>query len=80
MAPYIEDGTVTKVGLWNPIDLGYVAVYAAVLGMNGEFDGSVGSTFSAGGTTYEVVEGGIAYLGDPFTFTIDNIATFKEIY
>lgn len=80
MAPYIEDGTVTKVGLWNPIDLGYVAVYAAVLGMNGEFDGSVGASFSAGGTSYEVVEGGIAYLGDPFTFTIDNIATFKEIY
>jgi len=80
MAPYIEDGTVTKVGLWNPIDLGYVAVYAAVLGMDGEFDGSVGSSFSAGETSYEVVEGGIAYLGDPFTFTIDNIATFKEIY
>ena len=80
MAPYIEDGTITKVGLWNPIDLGYVAVYAAVLGMQGEFDGSVGSTFTAGGTSYVVIEGGIAYLGDPFTFTIDNIATFKEIY
>ena len=48
--------------------------------MNGEFDGSVGASFSAGGTSYEVVEGGIAYLGDHFTFTIDNIATFKEIY
>lgn len=80
MASYIEDGTIVKIGLWNPIELGYVAVYAAVLGMNGEFDGSVGSSFSAGGTTYEVVEGGIAFLGDPFTFTIDNIATFKEIY
>lgn len=80
MAPYIEDGTITKVGLWNPIDLGYVAVYAAVLSMQGEFDGSVGSTFTAGGVTYEVIEGGIAFLGDPFTFTIDNIATFKEIY
>jgi rhamnose transport system substrate-binding protein len=80
MAPYIEDGTIAKVGLWNPIDLGYVAVYAAVLGMDGEFDGSIGSTFSAGGVDYTVVEGGIAYLGDPFTFTIDNIATFKEIY
>jgi rhamnose transport system substrate-binding protein len=80
MAPYIEDGTITKVGLWNPIDLGYVAVYAAVLGMQGSFDGSVGSSFTANGVTYTVIEGGIAYLGDPFTFTIDNIATFKEIY
>lgn len=80
MAPYIEDGTIAKIGLWNPIDLGYVAVYAAVLAMQGEFDGSVGSSFVAGGTTYTVIEGGIAFLGDPFTFTIDNIATFKEIY
>lgn len=80
MAPYIEDGTIAKVGLWNPIDLGYVAVYAAVLAMQGEFDGSIGSTFQAGGTDYTVVDGGIAFLGDPFTFTIDNIATFKEIY
>ncbi len=80
MAPFIEDGTVTKIGLWNPIDLGYVAVYAAVLAMQGEFDGSVGSSFTAGETTYTVVEGGIAFLGDPFTFTLDNIAVFKEIY
>lgn len=80
MAPYIEDGTIAKVGLWNPIDLGYVAVYAAVLGHNGDFDGAVGSSFQAGDTNYEVVDGGIAFLGDPFTFTIDNIATFKEIY
>ena len=80
MASYIEDGTVEKVGLWNPIDLGYVAVYAAVLGHNGEFDGAVGSSFVAGSTTYTVVEGGIAFLGDPFTFTKENIATFKEIY
>jgi rhamnose transport system substrate-binding protein len=80
MASYIEDGTVEKVGLWNPIDLGYVAVYAAVLGHKGEFDGAVGSSFVAGSTTYTVVEGGIAFLGDPFTFTKENIATFKEIY
>lgn len=80
MAPYIEDGTVEKVGLWNPIDLGYVAVYAGVLGHKGEFDGSVGSSFQAGETTYTVVDGGIAFLGDPYTFTMDNIATFKTIY
>lgn len=80
MAPYIEDGTVEKVGLWNPLDLGYVAIYAAVAAKNGTFDGAVGSTFTAGDATYTVVEGGIAYLGDPFTFTKENIAEFKEIY
>jgi rhamnose transport system substrate-binding protein len=80
MAPYIEDGTVEKVGLWNPIDLGYVAVYAAARAKAGTFKGKVGSSFKAGKLSYKVVSGGIAYLGDPFTFTKANIATFKKIY
>lgn len=80
MAPYIEDGTVEKVGLWNPIDLGYVAVYAAGYAKAGTFKGTVGSSFIAGKTTYKVTAGGITYLGDPFTFTKANIATFKKIY
>lgn len=77
MAPYIEDGTVEKVGLWNPIDLGYVAVYAAALKASGKFDGK---SFKAGAKSYSVIAGGIAYLGDPFTFDKSNIATFKKIY
>ena len=80
MAPYIEDGTVEKVGLWNPIDLGYVAVYAAGRAKAKTFTGKIGSSFKAGTKTYKVVTGGIAYLGDPFTFTKSNIATFKTIY
>jgi len=80
MAPYIEDGTVEKVGLWNPLDLGYVAVYAGVAAENGTFDGAVGSSFTAGEKSYTVVEGKIAYLGDPYTFTKENIAEFKAIY
>jgi rhamnose transport system substrate-binding protein len=80
MAPYIEDGTVEKVGLWNPIDLGYVAVYAAAQAKSGSFTGKVGSSFTAGKKSYKVTTGGIAFLGDPFTFTKANIATFKKIY
>jgi rhamnose transport system substrate-binding protein len=80
MASYIEDGTVQQVGLWNPIDLGYVAVYAAAEAKSGSFAGKVGSTFTAGSKSYTVVPGGIAYLGDPFTFNKSNIETFKLIY
>jgi rhamnose transport system substrate-binding protein len=80
MAPYITDGTVEKVGLWNPIDLGYVAVYAGAAAKAGTFSGKVGSSFKAGKKSYSVVAGGIAYLGDPFTFDKSNIATFKAIY
>jgi rhamnose transport system substrate-binding protein len=85
MAPYITDGTVLKVGLWNPIDLGYVAVYAAAEAASGTFKGTTGSSFYAGNTkatkkTYTVTAGGITYLGDPFTFDKSNIATFAAIY
>jgi rhamnose transport system substrate-binding protein len=80
MAPYIEDGTVEKVGLWNPIDLGYVAVYAAARAESGTFRGTVGSSFLAGKKTYKVTKGGVVFLGDPFTFTKSNIAKFKTIY
>jgi rhamnose transport system substrate-binding protein len=80
MAPYIEDGTVEKVGLWNPIDLGYVAVYAAAQAKSVSFTGKVVSSFTSGKTSYKVTTGGIAFLGDPFTFTKANIATFKKIY
>ncbi len=80
LPPFIENGTVEKVGLWNPIDLGYVAVYAAGYAKAGTFKGTVGSSFKAGKTTYKVTAGGITYLGDPFTFTKANIATFKKIY
>jgi rhamnose transport system substrate-binding protein len=80
MAPYIENGTVEKVGLWNPIDLGYVAVYAAGFANAGSFNGATGSSFTAGKKKYTVTAGGITYLGDPFTFTKANIATFKKIY
>ncbi len=80
MAPYIEDGTVEKVGLWNPIDLGYVAVYAAARAHSKTFNARVGSSFKAGTKTYKVIRGGIVFLGDPFTFTKSNIARFKKIY
>jgi hypothetical protein len=47
--------------------------------------GAVGSSFVAGPNaknqkSYTVTAGGITYLGDPFTFTKANIATFKAIY
>ncbi len=80
MAPYIEDGTVEKVGLWNPIDLGYVAVYAAARAESGTFKATVGSSFQAGSKTYKVTKGGVVFLGDPFTFTKKNIKQFKKIY
>jgi rhamnose transport system substrate-binding protein len=36
MAPFVKDGTVRDVVLWNPIDLGYLSVYAARAAVDGQ--------------------------------------------
>jgi rhamnose transport system substrate-binding protein len=80
MAPYVLDGTVTEFGLWNPIDLGYVAVYAAANAAAGNLVQKVGASFTAGTKNYTEIAGGVVYLGDPYTFNKSNIATFAKIY
>jgi rhamnose transport system substrate-binding protein len=78
MKPFVDGGTVRDVVLWNPIDLGYLTVYAAVAAVNGELE--AGSTIDAGRLgTYEVMEDDISLqilLGDPFIFDASNIGDF----
>ena len=80
MKDYVVDGTVTKFGLWNPIDLGYVGAYAAAECASGNLTQKTGAKLMAGGKTYTQLPGGIIYLGDPFTFTKSNIEQFAKIY
>jgi len=78
MKEYVLGGQVTKFGLWNPIDLGYVGTYAAAeCASNGN---KVPTSFKAGGKTYTKGAGGVIYLGDPATFDKSNIAKFAAIY
>ena len=46
MAAYIKDGTVRDTVLWNPIDLGYLSIYAAKATVDGK--AGTGQTFKAG--------------------------------
>jgi rhamnose transport system substrate-binding protein len=78
MRPFMEAGVIESVVLWNPVDLGYLAVYAAKeLVENGL---TAGQTFSAGRLgEYTVEEDDISLqvlLGPPFIFTSENIADF----
>ncbi len=76
MKPFVNDGCVKSVVLWNPIDLGYAAVYV----MRAVVDGAL----QPGDTTVEVgrlgelsiVNGSEVLLGDPFIFNADNINDF----
>ncbi len=73
MKAYIEDGTVEIFGLWNPEDLGYIAVHAAAQAA-GE---GLGDAFTAGEFDLEVGEDGVVIVGPPFEFTAENIDEFE---
>lgn len=76
MKDFVNDGCVKSVVLWNPIDLGYAAVYVARAVADGEF--APGDTSVEAGRLGElmVVNGSEVLLGAPFVFTVDNINDF----
>ncbi len=77
MRPYVEDGTVEAFALWNPGDLGYLAVQATNALINGDITGEEGDSFEAGRLgTFEVGADGVVLLGEPFVFNADNIGDF----
>jgi rhamnose transport system substrate-binding protein len=77
MRDYITDGTVTAFALWNPADLGYLASYTAKALIDGKITGKEGDSFTAGKLgDFTVGKDGTVVLGDPFTFTKDNIGAF----
>ena len=48
MKTFIDAGIADETFLWNPIDLGYVASYAAVALVNGDITGAAGDAVTAG--------------------------------
>ncbi|MGB1288911.1 MAG: substrate-binding domain-containing protein, partial [Aggregatilineales bacterium] len=76
MKPYVNDGCVQSVVLWNPIDLGYAATYVMRAIVDGEF--APGDTSVSAGRLGElqVVNGSEVLLGAPFIFNADNINDF----
>lgn len=77
MRPYVDSGCVKSVVLWNPVDLGYAALYA----MRAVVDGKLkpGSTELDAGRLGKlpVINGSDILLGPPFIFTKANIGQFN---
>ncbi|HET9019303.1 MAG TPA: substrate-binding domain-containing protein, partial [Acetobacteraceae bacterium] len=77
MKPYVKSDCVKSVVLWNPVDLGYAAVYA----MRAVADGKLkpGATELDAGKLgkLKVVNGSEILLGPPFVYTKDNINNFN---
>lgn len=84
MADYIESGVSQWMYLWNPVDVGYLAGFAADALVSGTITGKVGDKFTAGRLgDKEIIadgEGTQIMLGDPFKFDGANIAEWKKVY
>jgi rhamnose ABC transporter rhamnose-binding protein len=76
--PYIESGTINKFVLWNPVDLGYLAVHVANRQVEGNMPSEKGAKFKAGRLgEVELIAPDEVLLGPPLVFTKDNIGEFN---
>ena len=73
--PYVHDGVVDSIVLWNTMDLGYLTIRAAHALANGALKPGV-SALEAGRLGRLEVRGDNVLLGTPFTFTKENIDQF----
>lgn len=75
MKPYVADGTVKSVVLWDTRDLGYLTVYAAEALATGKL--KPGDTyFTAGRLGKRTIAGDNILLGDMLVFNKDNIEKY----
>ena len=72
MKPYVKDGTVDKVILWNTQDLGYLTIYTAEALATGKLRPGA-TSIHAGRLGDCKIVGDQVLLGDLLTFTKDNI-------
>ncbi len=75
MKEYVKDGTVKRFVLWSPVDLGYLAVHAAVAVAKGELKPG-DDTIDAGRLGECQIKDDVIILGDPIVFDKTNIDDF----
>lgn len=75
MQPYVESGTVEEFALWNPVDLGYLAVHVANAQVEGNLPES--GAFEAGRLgEVEMLAEDEVLLGPPDVYSSENIDDF----
>ena len=76
MKPYVNDGCVKSVVLWNPVDLGYAAAYVLRAVADGTLEPGATSVNAGKLGDLSVINGSEILLGAPTVFTKDNINDF----
>ena len=75
--PYVKSGTVTEAVLWNPVDLGYGAIYISKAQLEGTLDPKKGFVESGRLGQMKFVSDDVILLGPPTVFTKENIDSFN---
>ena len=77
MREYVKSGAAPQFALWNPADLGYLAIYTLNAIATGQIEGKPGDTYDAGKLgSYTIADDGTVLLGPPTVFSADNIDDF----
>jgi rhamnose transport system substrate-binding protein len=81
MAGHVKSGAVKEFAIWNPIDLGYAATYAADQFVKGKVEAKPGASVSVGRLGSVTLDAnGEAALGPPFTYNADNVDKFAKLF
>jgi rhamnose transport system substrate-binding protein len=75
--PYLKDGTIKEVALWNPVDIGYGAIYIAKAQLDGTLKPESGFVEAGRLGKLKFIEKDVVLLGDPQIFTSSNVDDFK---
>ena len=78
MAGHVKSGTVREFAIWNPIDLGYAATYAASEFVKGKATPTSVAVGRMG--KIDIDANGEAALAPPFTYNKENIDKFAKIF
>lgn len=81
MAGHVKSGAVREFAIWNPIDLGYAATFAAHQFVAGKAQAADGATVSVGRLGAVTLDAnGEAALGPPFTYNAGNVDKFAKMF
>ena len=76
MRGFVKEGVVKSFVLWNPVDLGYLAVAVANAAVNNQVNMAPSSSFKAGRIGPVKLEGDQVILGNPIVFDKSNIDNY----
>jgi rhamnose transport system substrate-binding protein len=81
MAGHVKSGAVREFAIWNPIDLGYAATYAASQFVTGKAKATPGTQVSVGRLgSVTLDENREAALAPPFQYDASNVEKFAKIF